>query len=159
MDEQQQSPPLSAGAAFRRQLRDNPVIWVTFLGFAALTIPIQTLNPLRAPYADADGYAQIIATLLVALAFDSRLDITWLVPSNSAEEARDRNEIVAAITLALMVLIAIGLLTAIFLNGWTEGDEPVSDFLTYLPIAAVAAELFMLMAAFYLKASNPRQDD
>ncbi|MFT4050471.1 MAG: hypothetical protein QM648_11640 [Solirubrobacterales bacterium] len=159
MDEQPAAAPLSAGAAFRRQLRDNPVIWVMFVGFALLTIPIQTLNPLREPYADADGYAQIIATLLVALAFDSRLDIAWLVPSNSAEEARDRNEVVAAITLALMVLIAVGLLTAIFLNGWTEGDDQVTPILTYLPIAAVAAELFMLMAAFYLKASNPKADD
>lgn len=159
MEEEAKPAPLSAGAVFRRQLRDNPVIWVMFVGFIALTIPIQTLNPLRAPFTDADAYAQIIATLLVAIAFDSRLDISWLMPADTAEEALEHNEVIAAITLALMVVIAIGLLSSLFLNGWTHGDEPVSAVITYLPILAVATELFMLMAAFYLRASNPRSSD
>lgn len=150
---------LSALKAFHHQMRANPVIWVLFIGFALLTIPVQMLNPLRAPYPEADVYAAVIATLLVALAFDTRLDITWLIPARSAEQAQERNEVVAAITLFLLVIVAIGLLASLLLYGWKEGDDPMIGFISYLPIAAVAAELFMLMAAFYLRASAPPDDD
>lgn len=157
--DQPQPERISALKAFRHQMRDNPVIWVMFFGFVALTIPIQMLNPLRPPYNDADAYAAVIATLLVALAFDTRLDITWLVPARSKAQAQMRNEIVSAIALLLLVVISVGLLSALLLHGWTEGDDPVLGVISYLPIAAVAAELFMLMAAFYLKASDPRQEE
>ena len=146
---------VSATAAFRVQLRDNPVIWVLFIACGLMLIPIQSFTPLTPPYQEADTWAQVIATLLVALAFDTRLDIAWLVPARSRQEAHDRNEWMAAIVMLLLIVIAAGLLVTMYMTGWKPEDEPVPEWLGFLPVAALGAELFLLMVSFYLRASNP----
>lgn len=65
----------------RRQTRQNPVIWVLFGFFILLLVPIQVFTPLKPPYQEADTWAQIIATLMVALAFDANLNTSWLMPT------------------------------------------------------------------------------
>ena len=147
--------PVTALAAFRMQLRDNPVIWVLLVACALMLVPIQKFTPLAAPYQEADTWAGVIATLLVALAFDARLDVAWLIPSRSREEAMDRNELMAAFVMLLFILIAAGLFVTMYMTGWKPEDEPVPDWLSFLPVAAVGAEVFLLMLSFYLKASNP----
>jgi len=102
---------------------------------------------------------QIIATLLVALAFDARLDISWLVAVGSRKQAIDRKEWIGAFTMLLLILISAGLLVTMYMTGWRPEDEPVPEFLGFLPVAAVGAELFLLMVSFYLRASNPTEDD
>ncbi len=124
---------------------------------ALMLIPIQSFTPLKPPYTEADTWAQIIATLLVALAFDARLDISWLVAVGSRKQAIDRKEWIGAFTMLLLILISAGLLVTMYMTGWRPEDEPVPEFLGFLPVAAVGAELFLLMVSFYLRASNPRR--
>ncbi|HQR80640.1 MAG TPA: hypothetical protein PLT68_10505 [Actinomycetota bacterium] len=151
--------PLTAAAAFRMQLRENPVIWVLFVFMALMLIPIQRFTPLAPPYSDADTWVAVIATLLVALAFDARLDVTWLFPVHNRREAIHLKEWIGAFTMMWLILIASGLLVGLYMTGWHPEDAPVPDGLSFLPVAAVGAELFLLMLSFYLRASNPATDD
>ena len=159
MSDQDPAPRTSLFAAIRTQARQHPVIWVLFVFMALMLIPIQSFTPLKPPYTEADTWAQIIATLLVALAFDARLDISWLVAVGSRKQAIDRKEWIGAFTTLLLILISAGLLVTMYMTGWRPEDEPVPEFLGFLPVAAVGAELFLLMVSFYLRASNPTEAD
>mgnify|MGYP000876546124 CR=1 FL=1 len=146
-------------AAIGRQTRQNPVIWVLFGFMILLLVPIQVFTPLKPPYTEADTWAQIIATLLVALAFDASLNTSWLIPARNRQEAIDRKERIGAFTMLLLMLIAAGLLVTMYMTGWRTEDEPVPEFISFLPVAAVGAELFLLMVSFYLRASDPTREE
>lgn len=151
--------PLTAAAALREQLRDNPVIWVLFIFMGLMLIPIQRFTPLAPPYSDADTWVAVISTLLVALAFDARLDLSWLLPARTSREALHLREWTGAFTMRVLILIASGLLVALYMAGWHPDDAPVPEGISFLPVAAVGAELFLLMLSFYLRASNPVETD
>lgn len=159
MSEEEPAAQPSLVAAIGTQAKQNPVIWVLFVFMALMLIPIQSFTPLKPPYTEADTWAQIIATLLVALAFDARLDVSWLISVRSRKEAIDRKEWIGAFTMVLLILISAGLLVTMYMTGWRVEDDPVPEFLGFLPVAAVGAELFLLMVSFYLRASNPLEQD